>query len=245
MSMNRHGSRRSLLRALPATLSLGAAGALAASGVGRGEPATSLQIDRPTTVTLLLNGNLTGTGTEIMRRLYETEFRSTNPNVTIDFQASGSSGAEHVTKLLALTAAGTSPDGFYLSNSGDAPALVSKGVVRALDDLIRGDAGYKREDWFDVQLNAWQLDRKQRGLPWQGGPLITYYNRELLTEAGVPTPTEASWTSRPGARRVRSCTARSSQGRHRAGPRMSAGSGCTGSTPSAETSWTKSTSAAP
>ncbi|HEX2324054.1 MAG TPA: extracellular solute-binding protein, partial [Chloroflexota bacterium] len=194
MSMKRHGSRRSLLRALPATLSLGAAGALAACGVGRGEPATSLRIDRPTTVTMLLNGNLTGTGTEIMRRLYETEFRSTNPNVTVDFQASGSSGAEHVTKLLALTAAGTSPDGFYLSNSGDAPALVSKGVVRALDDLIRGDAGFKREDWFDVQLNAWQLDRKQRGLPWQGGPLITYYNRELLTEAGVPAPTEASWT---------------------------------------------------
>ncbi len=194
MSMSRHGSRRSLLRALPATLSLGAAGALAACGVGRGEPATSLRIDRPITVTLLLNGNLTGTGTEIMRRLYETEFRSTNPNVTIDFQASGSSGAEHVTKLLALTAAGTSPDGFYLSNSGDAPALVSKGVVRALDDLIRGDAGFKREDWFDVQLNAWQFDRKQRGLPWQGGPLITYYNRELLTEAGVPAPTEASWT---------------------------------------------------
>jgi ABC-type glycerol-3-phosphate transport system substrate-binding protein len=192
--MSTRGSRRSLLQTLPATLSIAGAGALGACAVGGGEPAATLRVDRPTTVTLLLNGNLTGVGTDTMRRNYETEFRSTNPNVTVDFQASGSSGAEHVTKLLALTAAGTPPDGFYLSNSGDAPALVSKGVLRALDDLIRGDAGFKREDWFDVQLNAWQLDRKQRGLPWQGGPLITYFNRDLLTEAGVPAPTEATWT---------------------------------------------------
>jgi ABC-type glycerol-3-phosphate transport system substrate-binding protein len=192
--MSTHWSRRSLLRVVPAALPLAGAGALAACGVGGGEPATSLRIDRPTTVTLLLNGNLTGTGTDVMRRNYETEFRSANPNVSIDFQASGSSGAEHVTKLLALTAAGTSPDAYYLSNSGDVPALAGKGVVRALDDLIRGDAAFKREDWFDVQLTAWQLERKQRGLPWQGGPLITYYNRDLLAEAGVPAPTEATWT---------------------------------------------------
>jgi multiple sugar transport system substrate-binding protein len=192
--MSTRGSRRSLLQSLPAALSLAGAGALGACAVGGGEPAASLRVDRPTTVTLLLNGNLTGVGTDTMRRNYETEFRSANPNVTVDFQASGSSGAEHVTKLLALTAAGTAPDGFYLSNSGDAPALVSKGVLRALDDLIRGDAGFRREDWFDVQLNAWQLDRKQRGLPWQGGPLITYFNRDLLTEAGVPAPTDATWT---------------------------------------------------
>jgi multiple sugar transport system substrate-binding protein len=172
-----------------------AAGTLvaAACGVGR-ESGVSLKIDKPTTVTYLLNGNLSGPTVEIQNKLYQSEFKAANPNITIDWQGAGVSGAELITKIIALSAAGTQPDAFYLSNSGDIPALVMKNIPRSLEDLIRADAKFKKDDWFEVHLGAWQYEKKQRGLPWQGGPLATYYNKELLAEAGVPMPTEAGWT---------------------------------------------------
>jgi multiple sugar transport system substrate-binding protein len=175
-----------------ATSAVGAA-ALAACGTAQ-QAGVSLKVEQPTTITYLFNGNLTGVVTDITRRLYETEFRAANPNVTIDFQGSGTSGAEHIVKVTALTAAGTQPDAFYLSNSSDLPALTGKGMIRAMDDLLRADARFKKEDWFEVHLGAWQFQRKQMGLPWQGGPLAFYYNRELLAEAGIPTPNEGTWT---------------------------------------------------
>ncbi|HEU5316390.1 MAG TPA: extracellular solute-binding protein [Chloroflexota bacterium] len=179
-------TRRSMLLA-------GAGSVLAACG-GAQEAGVSLKVNQPTTVAYLLNGNNTGTVTDITKKLYETEFRAQNPNITIDFQGSGSSGAEHIVKITALTAAGTQPDAFYLSNSGDMPALATKSVVRAVDDLIRADGRFKKDDWFEVHLGAWQYQKKQMGLPWQGGPLAFYYNKELLGEAGVAAPSEATWT---------------------------------------------------
>jgi multiple sugar transport system substrate-binding protein len=174
-------------------LSIGGAAALAACG-GAQEAAVSLKVEQPVTITYLFNGNLTGVVTDITMKLYQSEFRTANPNVTIDFQGSGSSGAEHIVKVTALTAAGTQPDAFYLSNSGDLPALTTKSMVRALDDLVRADSKFKKEDWFEVHLGAWQYQKKQMGLPWQGGPLAFYYNKELFAEAGVGTPSEATWT---------------------------------------------------
>lgn len=144
------------------------AAALAACGAGQ-QAGVSLKVEQPTTITYLFNGNLTGVVTDTVKRLYVTEFRAANPNVTIDFQGSGSSGAEHIVKVTALTAAGTQPDAFYLSNSGDLPALSTKSMVRALDDLVRVDGKFKKDEWFEVHLGAWQYPKKQMGLPWQGG----------------------------------------------------------------------------
>ena len=186
-------ARRTRRSVLAAGAAVAAGAALAACG-GAQEAAVSLKVDRPVTVTYLLNGNMTGVVPDIMKRLYESEFRAQNPNITIDFQGSGASGAEHIVKITALTAAGTQPDAFYLSNSGDVPALATKSVLRAMDDLVRADGKFKKEDWFEVHLGAWQYQKKQMGLPWQGGPLAFYYNKELFAEAGIPTPNEATWT---------------------------------------------------
>jgi multiple sugar transport system substrate-binding protein len=187
-------SRRRVLRTVAAGVALAGGGLLAACAGSGAQPGVSLKVDKPTTITYLFNGNLTGTVTDISRRLYESEFRAENPNVTIDFQGSGSSGNEHLTKILALSAAGTQPDAFYLSNTSDVPSLTAKGVVRSLDDLIRSDAKFKKDEWFEVAFGAWNYEKKQYGLPWQGGPLVMYYNKELFAEAGVAPPAEASWT---------------------------------------------------
>jgi multiple sugar transport system substrate-binding protein len=157
-------------------------------------PATSLKVDRPVQLTMLFNGNLTGTVADTTKALYESAFRPANPNVTIDFQGSGTTGNDHLTKVIALSVAGTAPDVYYLSQSSDMPSLVAKSMVRALDDLVKADAKFKKDDWFEVHLNSWLYQGKQRGLPWQGGPLITYYNKDLFSQAGVTPPTDATWT---------------------------------------------------
>jgi len=94
-------TRRSVLATAAAVTG---AAAVAACG-GAQEAGVSLKVEQPVTITYLFNGNLTGVVTDITKRLYDTEFRAANPNVTIDFQGSGASGAEHIVKVTALTAA--------------------------------------------------------------------------------------------------------------------------------------------
>lgn len=187
-------SRRGVLGLMATFFSATGGGALAACAAGGRRAAISLAVAQPVTVTMLLNGNLTGTVTDIQKKHYESTFRPAQPNVTIDFQGSGSSGVEHLTKVIALSVAGTAPDVYYASQSSDVPSLVSKNMIRTLDDLIGADAAFKKDDWFPVHLGAWQFQGQQRGLPWQGGPLVTYYNKDLFAEAGVAAPTEATWT---------------------------------------------------
>jgi multiple sugar transport system substrate-binding protein len=170
------------------------AGSVLAACAGGGAPAVSLKVEQPVTVTMLLNGNPSTSATNPQQEQYASVFRAAQPNVTIDFQGSGGSGNDHLTKLISLTVAGTPPDVFYAGGASDMPSLVAKNVLRVIDDLIKADSKFKKDDWFEIHLTSWQYQGKQRGLPWQGGPLVTYYNKDLLAEAGVLTPTEANWT---------------------------------------------------
>jgi multiple sugar transport system substrate-binding protein len=186
-------SRRSVLGTLATLAGAGATGSVLAACGTSATPGISLKIERPVTVTLLVNGNLTGVVSDTQKRLYETDFRAAQPNITVDFQASGASGADHIAKIIALNVAGTAPDAFFATAS-DIPSLVGKSMVRGVDDLMKADSGFKKDDWFETHLDAWNVQGKMRGLPWQGGPMITYFNKDLLTEGGVTTPTEATWT---------------------------------------------------
>jgi ABC-type glycerol-3-phosphate transport system substrate-binding protein len=67
-------------------------------------------------------------------------------------------------------------------------------VFRAVDDLIRSDSTFRSEDWFEVHTAAWKIDGKQVGLPWQGSPHLTYYNKALFVAAGISMPPDATWT---------------------------------------------------
>jgi len=185
-------------RALAALCALAAgtaapAGVLSACVTSPREAGPSLKVDHPVTVTMLTKGMFAGPGANIQRQMYETVFRPAQPNVSIDFEAAGVSGAEYIAKLVSLTVAGTPPDVLY-SGLADMPSLVAKSVNRPLDDLVKADTRFKPDDFFDVHWNAWKFQGKQRGLPWQGGPLVTYYNKNLFDAAGAAMPTDATWT---------------------------------------------------
>lgn len=182
-------TRRALVRGTLAGL---ATAVLAACAPG-GDAAPSLKVDQPVTVTLLLQGSFAGPGADAQVEAYETLLRPQHPNITVVFEAAGVSGTEYTAKVIAAVVAGTPPDVLYQSLAG-MPALVAKGVIRPLDDLIKADRQFKADDFFPVHWSAWRFQGKHQGLPWQGGPLVMYYNRDLFDAAGAPYPTEETWT---------------------------------------------------
>jgi multiple sugar transport system substrate-binding protein len=144
-------------------------------------------------VQLLVNGTFAGPGADTTREAFDTFFRPAHPTIMVDFQAAGVTGPAYLAKLVSLAAAGTPPDVVY-SGLADMPALVAKGLLRPVDDLVKTDARVRPADFFPVHWDAWHFQGKQYGLPWQGGPLVSYYNTDLFAAAGVPAPTEESWT---------------------------------------------------
>jgi multiple sugar transport system substrate-binding protein len=175
-----------------ASILLATAAGTAACATSGGQ-AVPLRIDRPVNVTLLVSGTFAGPGADAVREAYETYFKPEQPNVAVTFEAAGVTGTEYHAKLVTLAAAGTPPDVLY-TGLADMPSLVAKQLMRPLDDLIKADRQFRPDDFFPVHWNAWRFQGKQQGLPWQGGPLVTYYSQNLFEAAGAPFPTEASWT---------------------------------------------------
>ena len=190
------GRRREVLlsRRGVAPLLSGAPLALAAcAGPAARTTRAELRLARPTSVSILTNGTFAGPGADTLREAVEQILKPAQPNLSVVFEAAGVSGVEYRAKILSLAVAGTLPDVIY-AGLADMPALAKRSILRPLDDLLRADHAFKADDFFPVHWNAWRFQDKQQGLPWQGGPLVTYYNRDLLEGAGVPAPTEASWT---------------------------------------------------
>lgn len=175
------------------TAAVAAAGGLAACTDLGGTAKAPLKIDHPVTVSVLVNGAFAGPSADIIRQQSERVFRAAQPNITIDFQGAGVDGADYLAKMIALTVAGTGPDIVY-SGLWAMPSMAAKNISRPIDDLVKADGSFKPGDFFDVHWNAWKFDGKQRAVPWQGGPLVSYYNKDLFAAAGAAVPTDASWT---------------------------------------------------
>lgn len=85
--------------------------------------------------------------------------------------------------------------------SGDAPCLISMQgpliggyapQLLPLDDLM-AKHGVEPEEFDDAALASMQVDGVQHGLPYDTGPIVLYYNRELFQDAGIAEP-EVGWT---------------------------------------------------
>jgi putative chitobiose transport system substrate-binding protein len=93
--------------------------------------------------------------------------------------------ADMQSKILTAVAAGTAPDVVNL-NPDFAAQLASKNAWLPLDDKLNDT---------DKQVylpNIWQantLNGESFGLPWYLTTNVTFYNQDLLTEAGVEPPT--------------------------------------------------------
>ncbi len=93
-------------------------------------------------------------------------------------------------KFAVMIVGGSSPDVLDMSTSQAGP-FIAQGDLLDLHPYIERDARISPDVWPDVALNG-LTDPQGRlvGLPISFYPIVTWYNKDLLAQAGLATPAE-------------------------------------------------------
>ncbi|WGF87782.1 ABC transporter substrate-binding protein [Marinivivus vitaminiproducens] len=110
-----------------------------------------------------------------------------HPDITVEFQTT--SFPDYWTKLPVLAASNQLPDIVSLQ-AQRAPGFVD--LMTPLDDLIEAD-GFDIDAFDPSIVEGLSRDGERFAIPYDFGPLILYYNRDLFAQAGVPEP-KPGWT---------------------------------------------------
>ncbi|MCM3041206.1 ABC transporter substrate-binding protein [Paenibacillus motobuensis] len=103
---------------------------------------------------------------------------------------------EYYTKLITAVGNGNGPD-IGISHTSRLPDLIDQGVVSGLDD-IAASAGVDWNSFNQNLLSATVVDGVHYAVPIDTHPFIMYYNKKLLTEAGL-LGSDGKPTIEPGA----------------------------------------------
>jgi multiple sugar transport system substrate-binding protein len=111
----------------------------------------------------------------------------------------------YLAKILTQLAGGSAPDAFYVGD-GDMAKLIESKAIEPLDDfLATPDAGLKFEDTYPG-LGQWckGTDGKVYGIPVDCNPKVMWFNKVVLTAAGVSQDPGAAFDA--GAWTQQACT---------------------------------------
>lgn len=100
-------------------------------------------------------------------------------------------GLEFWQKVKVLAATGSLPDIMRLDDDWSGEHMVYS-VVRDLTPLIKADIN--RADFFNESWKPFVYKGKTYGVPYDGAAHVMYYNKKLLSEAGVAYPSGPKWT---------------------------------------------------
>ncbi|QQE79916.1 ABC transporter substrate-binding protein [Alicyclobacillus sp. SO9] len=115
-------------------------------------------------------------------------FEKKFPNIHVNIQVINGNYEQQIQTMLA---AHTAPDVFYV-NSSNAQLYESKGVLMPLEKYMQKD-GIKKSDFSSSLLKAFEWKGTLYGIPKDFGTLGLYYNKALLSKAGISSaPT--TWT---------------------------------------------------
>ena len=67
------------------------------------------------------------------------------------------------------------------------------GTLKPLDDYIAKEKEFNLDDFIKPSLTSYQRDGKLWVIPYDEGPGILYYNKDLFDKAGIKYPDD-SWT---------------------------------------------------
>ena len=118
-----------------------------------------------------------------------TEYEKQNPNVSIKLIPVP--GDDYEQKLLTQLSGGQANDIFYVG-AETMPKLVETGKLAELTQFLDSSASHVKADEFaDGLWGAARQDGKIYGVSVDNNPLLMYYNKQVLKEAGVDkTPQE-------------------------------------------------------
>jgi multiple sugar transport system substrate-binding protein len=177
-------SRRQFLRA--AATAAGGIALVACGNTGTGATTTTEggNAEAPSGGVANIKWSSWGNPGEVQRfNEYTKDWNSKNPNVQATFIAIPS---DYEAKMLTQLSAGTAPDVFY-TGDGFIGRLIANKTIIDLTELLNSSASRSKPEEFAEGLwgAAKTKDGKYYGVTVDCNPMIMWYNKKLLTDAGI------------------------------------------------------------
>lgn len=121
---------------------------------------------------------------------FNDNFLADNPGISIE--ANYSTWADHNNTVPVWAAAGTLPDIIYVHGSRVAP-WAAEGIIDSLQAFVDADPEFNVEGIWEEALRLYRVDGELVGIPYDHGPLILGFNKDIFDAAGMDYPNE-DWT---------------------------------------------------
>lgn len=158
------------------------AGAVLLAACGRGQPEAKAPAQPATGV----RGQITffARGDDAIFRVFRElrdAFQKETPNVQVQIDEVP---GDWYQKFQLQLASGTPPDAIFES-AGTVTSSARAGALEPLDDLMKRDRRFRKEDYWDIAFLPAMWKGKTYHLPYDGGSMALYYNQDLFKAAGV------------------------------------------------------------
>ena len=118
-------------------------------------------------------------------KLIVKDYMALNPHVKLTLNQFPF--ADFAPKLLTSLAGGVSPDINYV-HPQFVVQMAANGVIEPLDEYMKADAGFDRDDFHSGSLEAMSYKGKAYTVPMFHGPWLYIYYKPLLEKAGLELP---------------------------------------------------------
>ncbi len=118
-------------------------------------------------------------------KLIVKDYMALNPHVKLTLNQFPF--ADFAPKLLTSLAGGVSPDINYV-HPQFVVQMAANGVIEPLDEFMKADAGFDRDDFHSGSLEAMSYKGKAYTVPMFHGPWLYIYYKPLLEKAGLELP---------------------------------------------------------
>ena len=124
------------------------------------------------------------------QKQFDELFTKRHPNITI--KAENTPWGDFRQKYLTQAAGNALPDIIYVHFSW-AQDFAKSGILKAVDDYIAKESNFHLDDFVKSSLPSYQRDGKLWVVPYDEGPGVMYYNKDIFDKAGIKYPDD-SWT---------------------------------------------------
>jgi multiple sugar transport system substrate-binding protein len=127
---------------------------------------------------------------EAHQNKFDNMFNEKNPNIVLKRINSG--WGEHNQIVPTWAAAGELPDLIYV-HGGRAFPWNKEGILISIQNYVDVDNEFDIKGVWEEALRLYQYNGKQYEIPYDHGPVILGYNKDLFDKAGIAYPNE-DWT---------------------------------------------------
>ena len=133
---------------------------------------------------------------------YDEGFMERHPDISINITYN--TWADHNNVVPAWAAAGTLPDIIYVHGSRATP-WAHEGIIIDIHDIVTADEEFNVDGMWEESVRLYRVNGRIHALPYDHGPIILGYNKDMFDAAGMDYPGE-DWTMEDFAEAARALT---------------------------------------